>query len=309
MEEKKLKIFFEGESIAKEIIYNHLNYIESSIENCEIVISSKFEVGLYETKEIQKRLNSYKKLNKIVLVLLISDNSKAFKIPNNVILYRTSLYKSKKNKEEFLLPYLWECYEKPEKPLPKTNKPKIGFCGNVNKNIGKRLTTINALEQNKNIETDFILRKGFWAGKPNDEQLKNDYINNLINSHFTICNRGRGNFAIRFYQALSLGRIPVLIDSDMIFPFEESIHWDDVIIKAKNETELAKKIVLWWQNKSELDVINAQLKCREIYEKYLTAASFSKFLEQTMLQKCNSFDGNKQVKNSFLQTFLNKIFK
>ena len=309
MEEKKLKIFFEGESIAKETIYDHINYIESSIENCDIVISSKFEVGLYETKEIQKRLNSYKKTNKIVLIFLISDNSKAFKIPSNVILFRTSLYKSKKNKEEFLLPYLWECYEKPEKPLPKTNKPKVGFCGNVNKNLGKRLTTINALEQNKNIETDFILRKGFWDGKPNDEQLKKDYINNLIHSHFTICNRGRGNFAIRFYQALSLGRIPVLIDSDMIFPFEEHINWDDVIIKAKNETELAEKIVLWWQNKSEEDVINAQLKCREIYEKYLTAASFSKFLEQTMLQKCNNFDGNEQAKNGFLQTFLNKIFK
>lgn len=309
MEEKKLKIFFEGESIATEIIVDNLDYLQSSIENCDIVVSSKFEVGLYDTKEIQKRLNSYKKLNKIVLIFLVSDNNKAFKIPQNVLLYRTSLYKSKKNKSEFLLPYIWECYEKPEKPLPKTVKPKVGFCGNVNKNLGKRLSTIKVLEQNKNIETDFILRKGFWAGKPNDEQLKTDYINNLINSHFTICNRGRGNFAIRFYQALSLGRIPVLIDSDMVFPFEEHINWDDVIIKAKNETELADKIVLWWQNKSEKDVINAQLKCREIYEQYLTAASFSKILEKIMLQKVSNFNGNEQFKNSFFQTFLNKIFK
>lgn len=309
MEEKKLKIFFEGENIATELIHDNLNYLQSSIENCDIVVSSKFEVGLFDKKEIQKRLNSYKKLNKVVLIFLVSDSTKSLKIPNNVILYRTSLYKSKKNISELLLPYIWECYEKPEKPLPKTAKAKVGFCGNVNKNLGKRLTTIKALEQNKNIETDFILRKGFWAGKPNDEQLKNDYINNLIHSHFTICNRGRGNFAIRFYQALSLGRIPVLIDSDMVFPFEEHINWDDVIIKAKNETELVEKIVHWWQNKSEEEVIYAQLKCREIYEKYLTAASFSKILEQNMLQKVSDFDGNEPSKNSFFQTFLNKIFK
>ena len=309
MEEKKLKLFFEGDNIATELIYDNLDYLQTSIENCDIVVSSKFEVGLYDTKEIQKRLNSYKKLNKIVLIFLVSDTTKTFKIPNNVILYRTSLYKSKKNKKELLLPYIWECYEKPEKPLPKTSLPKVGFCGNVNKNLGKRLTTIKALEQNKNIETDFILRKGFWAGKPNDEQLKMDYINNLIHSHFTICNRGRGNFAIRFYQALSLGRIPVLIDSDMVFPFEDEINWDEVIIKAKNEKELAEKIVFWWQNKSEEEVINAQLQCRKIYEKYLTAASFSKILEQTMLQKVSNFDGNEQSKNSFFQTFLNKIFK
>jgi hypothetical protein len=309
MKEKKLKIFFEGENIATQLIYDNLDYLQSSIERCDVLVSSKFEVGLYDTVEIQKRLNSYKKLNKIVLVFLVSDTTKTFKIPNNVILYRTSLYKRKKNKKELLLPYIWECYEKSEKPLPKTSKPKVGFCGNVNKNLGKRLTTIKALEQNKNIETDFILRKGFWAGKPNDEQLKMDYINNLIHSHFTICNRGRGNFAIRFYQALSLGRIPVLIDSDMVFPFEDEINWDEVIIKANNETELAEKIVLWWQNKSEEEVINAQLQCRKIYEKYLTAASFSKILEQAMLQKVSDFDGNEQSKNSFFQTFLNKIFK
>lgn len=309
MEEKKLKIFFEGESIATEIIYDNLDYLQSSIENCDIVVSSKFEVGLYDAKEIQKRINSYKKLNKIVLIFLVSDTTKAFKIPNNVILYRTSLYKSKKNESEILLPYLWECYEKAEAPLPKAIKPKVGFCGNVNKNLGKRLSTIKALEQNENIETDFILRKGFWAGKPNDEQLKNDYINNLINSHFTICNRGRGNFAIRFYQALSMGRIPVLIDSDMVFPFEGEINWDEVIIKAKNETELAEKIVFWWQNKSNSEVIDAQLKCREVYEKYLTATSFSKILEKELFQKSSNFDGNYQPKNSFFQTFLNKIFK
>jgi hypothetical protein len=309
MEEKKLKIFFEGESIATEIIVDNLDYLQSSIENCDVMVSSKFEVGLYDTKEIQKRLNFYKKLNKIVLIFLVSDSTKVFNIPQNVLLYRTSLLKSKKNKSEFLLPYIWECFEKPEKPLSKTTKPKVGFCGNVNKNLGKRLSTIKALEQNENIETDFILRKGFWAGKPNDEQLKNDYKNNLINSHFTICNRGRGNFAIRFYQALSLGRIPVLIDSDMVFPFEEHINWDDVIIKANNKTELAEKIVLWWQNKSEEEIINAQLKCREIYEQYLTAASFSKIFEQTMIQKVSNFNGNEPSKNSFIQTLLNKIFK
>lgn len=309
MEERKLKIFFEGENIATELIYDNLNYLQSSIENCDIVVSSKFEVGLFDKKEIQKRLNSYKKLNKVVLIFLVSDSTKSLKIPNNVILYRTSLYKSKKNINELLLPYIWECYEKPEKPLLKTAKPRVGFCGNVNKNLGKRLSTIKVLEQNQNIETDFILRKGFWAGKPNDEQLKMDYINNLIHSHFTICNRGRGNFAIRFYQALSLGRIPVLIDSDMVFPFEEQINWDEVIIKAKNETELAEKIVLWWQNKSEEEVINTQLKCREIYEKYLTATSFSKILERTMLQKVSDFDWNEPSKNNFFRTFLNKIFK
>ena len=65
MEEKKLKIFFEGESIATEIIVDNLDYLQSSIENCDVMVSSKFEVGLYDTKEIQKKLNSYKKLNKI----------------------------------------------------------------------------------------------------------------------------------------------------------------------------------------------------------------------------------------------------
>ncbi len=309
MGEKKLKIFFEGESIANQIIYDNFNFIQSSIEDCDIVVSSKFEVGLYDTNEIQNRLNSYNKFKKNVLIFLVSDNSNMFLIPNNVILFRTSLFKSKKNNNEFLLPYLWDCYSMSEKPLAKSSKPKVGFCGNVNKNLGNRLTTIKVLELNPNIVTDFILRETFWGGKPHDEKLKNEYIFNLINSHFTICNRGRGNFAIRFYQALSLGRIPVLIDTDMVFPFEENINWDEVIIKANNELELAEKIVVWWQNKSDLDVISAQLKCREIYEQYLTASSFSIFLEQIIYEKINSFVINDQSNNRFFQMFLNKIFK
>ena len=309
MEEKKLKIFFEEKSATNQLVLDNIDYLESSIENCDVIMSSKFEVGLYDSKEIQKRLNFYKKINKIVLIFLISDATTVFKIPKNVILFRTSIYKSKISKNEFLLPYIWECFEKPETPLAKTAKPKVGFCGNINKNLGKRLTTIKALEQNPNIETDFILRETFWGGNPHDEKLKNEYIDNLINSHFTICNRGRGNFAIRFYQALSLGRIPVLIDSDMVFPFEENINWDEVVIKANNESELANKIVLWWQDKTDLDVISAQLKCREIYEKYLTAASFSKFLEQKIHGKSNNFQVSIPSKNSFFQIFLDKIFK
>ena len=90
MGEKKLKIFFEGESIANQIIYDNFNFIQSSIEDCDIVVSSKFEVGLYDKNEIQNRLNSYNKLKKNVLIFLVSDNSNMFLIPNNVILFRTS---------------------------------------------------------------------------------------------------------------------------------------------------------------------------------------------------------------------------
>ena len=90
--------------------------------------------------------------------------------------------------------------------LSKSNKPIVGFCG---LNSKYRQNLINLLNNNDNIQTNFIVRNKFWGGNPHDEQLVEDFRQNIEQSHFTICNRGTGNFSMRFYQVLSCGRIGV----------------------------------------------------------------------------------------------------
>ena len=55
----------------------------------------------------------------------------------------------------------------------------------------------------------------------------------MLDSSFSLCIRGNGNFSYRFYEALSFGRIPILIDTDVELPFESIINWKDHIIFIK----------------------------------------------------------------------------
>lgn len=52
-----------------------------------------------------------------------------------MLLFRTSIRKSKQQNNEYLLPYLWEYFENETTPLTKIDIPIIGFYGNVEYNM------------------------------------------------------------------------------------------------------------------------------------------------------------------------------
>lgn len=282
---KDLKIHIDG---------NNLNYITDNIdlkltsyEECDIIISSKFTWGIDNDNTIQRNLNYYGNIPKKVIIFLISDTTNKFIIPYNVTLFRTSLYKTKQSDNEYLLPYVWEKIEKPFSILSKTEKPIIGFCGNVDEH---RRNLINTLQKNTNLQINFIIRKQFWGGKPNDPVLFDEFTNNILNSHFIVCNRGKGNFSMRFYQALSSGRVPVLTDTDMVFPFEDEIDWRSIVVIGANENDVINQVLDWWKNR---DIEKIQIKCKEIYDTFFEKRIYFKrifsYIEKYME---NDFDIN-----------------
>lgn len=280
-----VKLYFDS-NIPNHIIYmiEHYQFETSSLQECDFIISCKFYASTTNTlKKIQDNLNSYINIGKRVIVFLICDFADDFHIPNNVILFRTSIYKSHKKYNDFLLPYIWENFlHRPLTILPVTNKPIIGFCGRVDK---YREKIIKMMQQDNKLNCNFILKTQYWGGEPHNKTLINDFIKNIEDSHFTICNRGNGNYAMRFYQTLSLGRIPVLVDYDHIFPFENEINWNNYIIIGKNEQDVINKIKIWWKNKNILEI---QKNCKELFEKYFSNKVFLKKIIDGMYDENNS---------------------
>jgi hypothetical protein len=269
-----INLFFEGSDFVSDFFKENVTHNDTTIDACDFIVSSSFKFGIVNKKEIQKALDKYHNSVKPVIVFLCSDYSGFLKIPDSVILFRTSIYKSMKQDNEFLLPYIWESFDEPFKELPKTSKPIIGFCGNVKNNSGYRQSCINRLESDTKIETNFIGRDGFWGGKPNDKEYSLEFKKNILESHFTLSNRGKGNFSIRFYQVLSLGRIPALVDTDMVFPFENEIDWDKIIIRTKTEKQLLKKMTQWWESKDNSEIIAIEKKCKEVFNYYFSVSSY-----------------------------------
>ena len=131
------------------------------------------------------------------------------------------------------------------------------------------------------IKCDFILRRGFWAPCIDKKKAVSDFHDNIKNNIFTFCYRGAGNFSYRFYQTLMMGRIPILINTDCVFPFENKYNLNDlgVIIDEKDllneKIDLINEIVDYYNNTNLLKI---QKQNRKIWEEYFSPLGFSKYL-------------------------------
>ena len=204
------------------------------------------------------------------------------KTNDNFTIFRSALYKSKKLRYEKVLPYFAELEKSENSTLKEPlsliykSEPTIGFCGAAGGRWfhRKRRELCEQFKLNKNITTDFIYRNKFCRGKIKNNNLNNwrqEYIDNLYNNLFNFCYRGAGNFSMRFYEVLSAGRIPVLIDSDTELPFEEEIDWHNKIIFAKNVDEAIEKMLDACKNR---DLVKMQQGCRKLHEEYFTEEAF-----------------------------------
>ncbi len=72
--------------------------------------------------------------------------------------------------------------------------------------------------------------RDFSPGQPGrtDEQrreLRREFVETILESDYCLDVRGYGNASMRLYETLSLGRIPVIIDTDRAFPFSDVVDW------------------------------------------------------------------------------------
>lgn len=255
-----------------EFLIQHIQSSTQRYEDATHIISTKMPFGIDDPIAIQKIISRYQNSNKKIIIFLITDCAEKFNIPKNVRLLRTSLDPKKIGSREFLLPYVWEGFINGFTPLDKGQILKAGFCG-LNNHHRKGL--LQALQNAPDIESNFIIRDQFWGGAPHDPRLVKDFSDSLKKNHFQACDRGRGNFSMRFYQTLSAGRIPLVSHNEMPLPFENLIQWDEVIIRGESADEVLEKIRLL---KGSGEIINKQIRCRQIYSEYFSPNEFFKNL-------------------------------
>jgi hypothetical protein len=255
-----------------------IDKIIKKFNDCNKLFDSKYNIipiifwGIQDKATLIKYINDYCKNDKINIVFIVSDYSEPLDNLENVLIFRTSMYKKYRLSYEYILPYFWECNSINFMPLKKSDKPIISFCGQ--NNCIERSWLIDYFKSSNLFESKFIIRDDFWGGNVGSKDVIKDFNDNIASSHFVISSRGGGNFSMRFYQVLAAGRIPILIDSNMLLPFEELINWDDYIIVGKTAKEVGDKIIKFWNNSIDKDIINRQIACRRIFDKYIYYESF-----------------------------------
>ncbi len=97
-----------------------------------------------------------------------------------------------------------------------------------------RADTLKTLDAKKRkhpeIETEIVVTDAFTQSGQN----QNRYVDHLKEMTYIVCPRGVENFSFRAYEALRFGRIPVIIDTEMVLP--EKIDWKALALHVPFES-------------------------------------------------------------------------
>jgi hypothetical protein len=231
----------------------------------------------------------------------------------DVYTFRLGGFDSKLDDKTVIVPALiMDPYDKLEKefhPIAKSLFPAIGFVGNANgslikwfkeitvhfihnlkrktKNVFadnqpfypsgiKRYQFLFALQKNDKINTDFIFRKKYRAGAKTESEKKRttlEFLENINGSPYTFCLRGTGNFSIRFYETLAMGRIPFVIDTDIRLPLTSIVQWEKHCVIA-TEKDFVEQLIRFHTTISEKDFEHMQINNRILWLNYLNREAY-----------------------------------
>jgi Exostosin family len=127
----------------------------------------------------------------------------------------------------------------------------------ANLNAFARVDTLHAVQPERRniseIEVDITERN--FRGSTNEVDL---YAAHLRNNTYIVCPRGVENYSYRMYEALNSGRIPVIIDTDMILP--DQIDWRSLalIVPFDSLDQLHEIIMEDYQTRSAEEFIERQ---------------------------------------------------
>jgi hypothetical protein len=188
-------------------------------------------------------------------------------------------------------------------PLKKDKKPSIGFVGHAQSGILKyckeysshlkyqvkrslsrlladkqsfypssikRAKYLGQLASKESLKTQFILRNKYRAGSHtvlSQKESTQQFYDTIFNTAYTFCIRGVGNFSVRFYEALAVGRIPILLNTDCRLPLHNNIDWSKhILILDETKAESIEEQILQFHNSlSDTEFKNIQHSNRELW--------------------------------------------
>jgi hypothetical protein len=272
--------FFSEDVINKDNDFKNNNWLPGIKQNIKLVNKEEADVFIYPKKfdsNVVEYVELAKHYNKKVYCFYNDDNSLPVASFDNLVLYRTSLLASKKKINEHAMPAWSQDLFVPDKAFRlKANKPTVGFCGYISHPI--RNDCLNILNQNEHINKNFIIRNSFWGGAPHDSNIRKVYVDNIVNSDFVLCCRGAGNFSYRLYETLSCGRIPIIIDTDCVYPCQDKTDWSNTGIYVTDINNLNTLLNEFWSSIAEDKLIALQQNIRETYTKYIAPDGFAQYL-------------------------------
>jgi len=95
-------------------------------------------------------------------------------------------------------------------------------------------------------------------------------------SQYVLCVRGAGNFSVRLYETLAMGRIPVYVHTGGFLPLQDVIDWKQHMVWVEvDELDMLADKVIEFHEQLDADGLKALCKAnRQLWETSLRLKGF-----------------------------------
>lgn len=109
------------------------------------------------------------------------------------------------------------------------------------------------------------------------EDNRRAFVENLMDADYALCVRGDANASVRFYEALSLGKIPLFLDTACVLPLEDRIDYRafSVFVDHAETARIGLKLREFHERCTPEYFEEMQRLARDTYRSYLRTDAFS----------------------------------
>jgi len=160
----------------------------------------------------------------------------------------------------------------------------------LEKGVFWRQRALRSLSRTSGIKTAVIGRRSFGARLDVAQDMyvwRKEFVDSLKECDYALCIKGDENSSFRFYEALSMGRIPVLLDTECVLPLAEYIDYRSfcLIVPYQDVDRLGEYITQFHSAVSEDEFVAMQRRAREAFVRYLRMDSYSEYLAKVLLAR------------------------
>jgi len=198
----------------------------------------------------------------------------------------------------------------PLRPGPaQQDRPLVGFCGQGaerpaervrrvasrlrplpghhrepwSSHVALRAAVLRALQADPGVDTDFVVRDRYRNGlrdpdarrDPSEPSTK-EFHDDVLRTDYTVCVRGGGNFSVRLYEVLCLGRIPLIVDTGGLLPWRDVLPWHELAVVADGaDVDAIPALLRGRHGRLDPEHLRAwQAECRQTWEEWLSLEGF-----------------------------------
>lgn len=146
--------------------------------------------------------------------------------------------------------------------------------GACKKGVFFRREAVELLTRSTLVDSSILVRNAYSGhrdtAQKSAEDLRKDFVDNLLGSDFALDVRGDANASIRLFEILSLGRVPVILDTERNLPFSDRVDYSTfaLIVDFRDRAQLPQIIADFNNTLTDEKFIQMQKAARDAYRNY-----------------------------------------